>query len=150
MSRADLYFAICWLSCYLLLFAEIESQYLLLTTLIQSTKNVEQTLKAVSDAVVRSASGSKKAEVACRMFVDFPSECDQVGTLIACVSHAVLPTSTTYFLRRRASDPTHSPPSSSCLPPTRPLSCLTSPSLVHGSPQLFLSGISLRARRHPG
>jgi hypothetical protein len=49
---------------------EIESQYLLLTTLIQSTKNAEQTLKSISDAVVRSASGSKKAEVACRMYVD--------------------------------------------------------------------------------
>jgi hypothetical protein len=66
-----MYFAAC------LLLPEIESQYLLLTTLIQSTKDVEQTLKAVSDAVVRSASGSKKAEVACRMSVDIPRESDQ-------------------------------------------------------------------------
>jgi hypothetical protein len=39
----------------------------LLTTLILSVKNAEQTLKGLIDAVVRSASGSKKPEVACRM-----------------------------------------------------------------------------------
>lgn len=54
-------------NCWLRVFAEIESQYLLLTTLILSTSQPDQKLKDMTAAVVKSASGSKKADVACRV-----------------------------------------------------------------------------------